>query len=123
MIKADQLNYAELEGIDLTVMGCPTHRHGIPKAVRAVLEGIPPRGVPRSVETAAFDTRYRMPARKSGSAARKLARKSRRLGGQQLVPPESFFVVAREGPLQKGEVERAKRWAESLLGQMEAQGA
>jgi flavodoxin len=118
LIKADQLNSVELEGLDLMVMGCPTHRHGVPKAVRPVLDEIP-RGALRNVATAAFDTRYRMPRWKSGSAAGKVARKLRKAGGRQVVPPESFFVVAREGPLDEGEVERAKEWADSILGQFE----
>ncbi len=116
-VKAYQLSPAELEGIGLMVMGCPTHRLNIPKASRVVLEGTPVRAL-RGVGTAAFDTRYRMPAWKSGSAARTLSRKLHRLGGKQVVPPESFFIVARKGPLGEGEVERAKRWAESILGRL-----
>ena len=37
------------------------------------------------------------------------------LGGKRLVPPESFFVVDREGPLYDGEIERVREWTAALL--------
>ena len=49
------------------------------------------------------------------TAAKPLSRKLRKLGGRQLVPPASFFVVGRQGPLHKGEIERAKTWTGILL--------
>ena len=119
LVRVERIDIDQLEGLGLIVAGCPTHRHKISQAARIMIEGIP-RGALRGVRVAAFDTRYRMPRWMSGSAARKLARRLRKLGGVQVMPPESFFVAAREGPLEEREVEHAKRWAESILGYLEA---
>lgn len=117
LIKADQLNAPDLEGIDLLIAGFPTHRHGMPETARAMLESMP-RGALRGVEIAAFDTRYRKPVWLTGSAAGKVSRKLGKFGGKKIVSPESFFVDGREGPLGEGELERARLWAESILEQL-----
>ena len=44
-----------------------------------------------------------------------LARKLGKLGGRRLLPPETFHVEGREGPLCSGEVERARAWTETVL--------
>jgi hypothetical protein len=87
----------------------------LPEAIRSVLEALPKR-ILRGASVAAFDTSYKM----SGllgrfTAAPKLARRLRKLGGRQVVRPETFYVVEREGPLHEGEIERAKRWGEAVL--------
>ncbi len=116
--RVDQFSAAEAKGNDLILVGCPTHRHSVPRAVRTLLESVPRKAL-RGIAVAAFDTRYQMARWKSGSAAPRVAHKLRRLGGRQVAAPESFFVDAREGPLAKGELERAQGWAESILGQLE----
>jgi flavodoxin len=115
VISADRLTASELEDTDLMVMGSPTHKMNLPEAVRSVLEALPKRSL-RGASVAAFDTAYKM----SGllgrlTAAPKLARRLRKLGGRQIVPPETFYVVEREGPLFDGELERAKRWGDAVL--------
>jgi flavodoxin len=115
VISADRLTASELEDADLVVMGSPTHKMNLPEVVRSVLEALPER-ILRGASVAAFDTAYKM----SGllgrfTAAPKLARRLRKLGGRQLVPPETFYVVEREGPLYEGEIERAKRWGDAVL--------
>jgi len=76
LISVEEADVLELEGVDLLVLSGPTQRHGLSPAVRAWLELIP-RGVMRGLFLAAFDTRYRMPRWKSGSAALAIARKLR----------------------------------------------
>jgi flavodoxin len=114
----DQLTAADLQQADLVVMGCPTHRMNLPEAVRPLLAALPRRLLHRT-SVATFDTSYRM----SGflarfTASRKLAQKLRKLGGKRIVPPETFYVVEREGPLDHGEIERARAWADSILERM-----
>jgi flavodoxin len=114
----DRLTAADLRDMDLVVMGCPTHRMNLPEAVRPLLEVLP-RRVLRHTPVAAYDTSYKM----SGflahfTAAKKLAQKLRKLGGKQVVPPETFHVVEREGPLYDSEIERARAWAVSILEQV-----
>ena len=69
---------------------------------------------------AAFDTSYKMSALLARfTAARKLARKLRNLGGKLVLPPETFHVEESEGPLYEGEVERAQAWAASISRRLE----
>ncbi len=103
----------EMEGADLIVLGGPTQRHGISPAIRSLLDGAP-REALRGKRIAVFDTRFRMPRWKSGSAARVLARRLRRAKASLLLPPESFFVAGPEGPLEEGELEHAATWARLL---------
>jgi flavodoxin len=115
LIGADQVTAADLEEVDLVVMGAPTHRMKLPEEVRPILETLP-RGVLRGAFVAAFDTSYRMSALLAQfSAAPKLAGKLRKLGGRQVVPAKTFHVAGREGPLYEGEIERAKAWAETVV--------
>jgi len=123
ILSAEQLTAVDLQGVDLVVMGTPTHKMNLPQAVRPVFENLP-RRILRGVPIAAFDTSYKM----SGflarfTAAKRVDRKLRKLGGKRLLPPETFHVKEHhEGPLYDGEIERAKRWAESILAQLEGQG-
>jgi hypothetical protein len=55
-----------------------------------------------------------MPRWMSRFAAPQMAKKLRVRGAELLMPPEGFFVVDREGPLEEGEAERAAKWAASL---------
>jgi flavodoxin len=119
-LSADRLMAADLQGVDLVVMGTPNHKMNLPEAVRPGLGNLP-RGILRGGHVAAFDTSYKMSAILARfTAAKKLSRKLRRLGGKQIIPPETFHVKGREGPLYDGEIERAKRWAGSILERLEA---
>jgi len=74
--------------------------------------------LPRSLgglPVAVFDTRYHTSTLISGSAASVVGAEIQRRGGQLIMPPMSFFVVDRHGPLEDGEVERAAAWADTLL--------
>jgi hypothetical protein len=43
-----------------------------------------------------------------------MTKKLGRKGYRVIAEPESFFVTETEGPLKDGEVERARRWGESI---------
>jgi hypothetical protein len=88
----------------------------LPQAVRPVFEQLPKRSL-RGVAIAAFDTSYKMGAFLSRfTAAKKLDRNLRKLGGKRLVQPETFHVEEHhEGPLFDGEIERAEAWAQTVL--------
>jgi flavodoxin len=115
-ISADGLTVKELEGMDVVVMGTPTHKMNLPEALRPVLEGLSKQAL-AGVPIAAFDTSYEMSAFLARfTAAKRIDRKLRKLGGKRLVPPETFHVHRHhEGPLFDGEIERAEDWAESML--------
>jgi len=114
VISIDELNPSALTEANLVVMGSPTHRMKLPEAVQSQLEGLP-KGALYGTSVAAFDTSYKMSVWLARfTAARKLARALRRLGGRLVVPVETFHVAEREGPLYDGEIGRAKMWAESV---------
>lgn len=118
MLSTEQLAVADLQAVDLVVMGAPTHKMNLPQAVRLVFESLP-RRILRGVPMAAFDTSYEMSAFLARyTAAKRIDRKLRRLGGKRLVPPETFYVHRHhEGPLLDGEIERARGWAEAILAE------
>lgn len=119
-VSSEELTAADLEGVDLVVMGSPTHNMNLPQAVRPVFDRLPKRAL-RGVAVVAFDTSYEL----SGflarmTAAKRLDRKLRKLGGKRLMAPETFFVKKEEGyPLYDGEIERAEHWADEIVQKLE----
>jgi hypothetical protein len=118
-----------LDGVDLIVVGGPTHVHGLSSGrsraaaldqsshdaeagigVRGWIDGLPDGGP----QVAVFDTRAHKPAWLVGSAAQGMARRLRRRGYRLAVEPQSFYVQGTPGPLEAGEVERAAEWAKEL---------
>jgi hypothetical protein len=118
--------------VDLLVVGGPTHALGMSRpdtrrdtarqagdaagpgtGVREWLAS-GPTGIGRA---AAFDTRIDkrwVP----GSAARGIAKGLRRLGGDLVVAPETFWVTATPGPLATGELDRAYEWGVQLAAML-----
>jgi hypothetical protein len=117
-------------GIDLLVVGCPTHAFGMSRpqtrvqatektdrplvsagsGLREWLDTVDRRA--DRPATAAFDTRAKLPL--PGSAARAAARRLRRSGYRIAGPPATFYVAGTTGPLLDGEVERAREWGRRL---------
>ena len=130
---------------DLLIVGGPTHMHGLTTsmsrrmAVKAAeeddhhvepgaadelglrqwLRELPDR---TGAQAAAFDTRGDANAALTGSASRGIARRLRRRG-YTVVGAESYLVDDAEGPLEDGEVERARAWATSLVASRQAAGS
>ena len=119
-------------GMDLVVVGGPTHAFGLSRpstrasagqqgagksaaggtGLREWLETLAPPAAYRPA-TAAFDTRVRKPG-VPGSAARSAARRLRHAGLPVVVPPMSFWVRGTDGPLLPGEEGRARSWGREL---------
>jgi Flavodoxin len=122
---------AELDGVDLLVVGGPTHAFGMSRAstrqdaerqadgpvvsrrqgIREWLPALPPSA---GVAAAAFDTRVAKVRRLPGSAARGAAKLLRRHRYAMVAPPESFYVDDVTGPLLQGELDRARVWGSTL---------
>lgn len=125
---------AELDGVDLVVAGGPTHAFGmtrpatradavqratgeVSRRTRGLREWV--ESVPRQPEArlaATFDTRVTKVKPLPGSAARGAAKALRHAGFRMLVPPASFYVGDVEGPLDEGELDRARAWGRALAG-------
>ena len=115
VVSFDELTAEDLSGVDLMIMGCPTHRMNLPEAVCPIFEALPKR-VLRGAPAAAFDTSYKMSKwLMPFTASKKLVGKLRKLGGKKIIAPETFFVEERQGPLYPGELERAKTWAKLVM--------
>ena len=106
----DHEHDAELRRVDLFVVGSPMQGWRPTPATQAFFEGISPERI-GSLAIALFDTRFRLPRWMTGSAAKVMAKKFQEKGITLLVPPESFFVKGKEGPLRGGELERGSTWA------------
>lgn len=129
--------------VDFLVVGGPTHMHGLSTALsrkmavsaakedggkvepgataepglRAWLRGLDGAGLC----AAAFDTRgdARSPVTLTGSAARGIGRRLRHRGCD-VIDSQSFLVADAEGPLEAGELERAREWGAALAKTMAA---
>ena len=114
----DPAQLVDLQGVDLLVVGCPTQGWGPTPAMRSFLEGIKFDRL-RGPVVALFDTRFKMPRWMTGSAAEVMAGRLQEKGVSLLVPPESFFVKGKEGPLRNGELDRAAAWTRTLVEEVE----
>jgi Flavodoxin domain len=136
--------------VDLMVVGGPTHMHGLAtkRSRRVAAEtaaeddgthvepyatrepGLRPwlRDLPADAahRAASFDTRLDKSPWMTGVAARGIARRLHRRG-IEVIASESFLVEDTEGPLEPGELERARAWGAELARLMalpvEAAGA
>jgi flavodoxin len=112
----DEANAAGLGAYDLLVVGAPTHGARPSDDVRAFLDEIQ-AGALVGVNVAGFDTRLTNKLILIfGTAAPKIAKALQTKGGTLAGPPGGFFVTGGEGPLKEGEVARAGRWAQGLVG-------
>ncbi|MGN6240596.1 MAG: flavodoxin domain-containing protein [Cellulosimicrobium cellulans] len=121
-----------LRHMGLVVAGGPTHAFGMTRpttraeAVQRASGDVSDRAtglrewvesVPRQDETrlaATFDTRVTKVKSLPGSAARGAAKVLRRAGFRLVAPPASFYVGDVEGPLDDGELDRARAWGRAL---------
>ena len=125
LLRADDVAAGQVGGLDLLLVGSPTRGFRPTEAVATFLKGIRSKGL-AGTKVAAFDTRYeaneldsaalRLLVKTGGYAATRIARGLEKAGGDMVVPSEGFFVEGEKGPLRAGELERAARWATSILG-------
>jgi hypothetical protein len=118
------------DDVDLLAVGGPTHAFGMTRpgtradAVRqggrgsaeapGIREFLERLEAPRSLPVVTFDTRVTKVRRLPGSAARGAAKALRGRGFSEVDKPRSFYVDDVKGPLEDGELDRARAWGESL---------
>ena len=117
-VPVEQAHPAQIQGVDVLIVGCPTQGWRPTPPIQSFLEGISAEEI-RGLVVACFDTRFRMPRWMTGSAAEVMAGKLREKDVSLLVPPESFFVKGKRGPLRDGELDRAATWARMLAEEAE----
>jgi len=130
---------------DLVIVGAPTHIHGMPSANsrKSAAENVVKPGSGLHLEpeaeaagvrewlaslpkntgkaAAAFDTRIKAPALVTGRASSGIAKALRGHGFELVTEPESFLVTTGTA-LVDGELNRAREWAEGLVGGLVAVG-
>jgi flavodoxin len=125
VLRVGEIRPEQLAGLNLLIVGSPTQKFSPTGATTRFLKSIPEDGL-RGVGVAAFDTRFpegeidkvRILAffvRLFGYAAKPIADRLVKKGGELAVAPEGFYVGATEGPLLEGELERAAAWAQEIL--------
>lgn len=118
------------EGVDLLVVGGPTHQFGMSRpdsrasaakdaegplvsagiGIREWIASLPKTG---GTAAATFATNIRKPWL-PGSAGKGAAKRLRTLGYRLVVPPEIFRVEGGKGPVTDGELERATEWGRAI---------
>jgi flavodoxin len=113
VLRPSEVNPAELESIDLLIVGSPTQGGRPMPAIQGFLNRVSESI--KGVKVAAFDTRYSTKlVGIFGFAAKKIADNLKEQGAILAAPPEAFFVKGKEGPLKDGELERAASWAKGM---------
>lgn len=130
------------EQVTLLVVGAPTHalslsrentrRQAAEQATgslvskgRGVREWIGGLKKPnKKLAVASFDTRMAMPSwlKIAPTAGPSIEKRLRKLGLRVVIPSESFVVADTTGPLESGELERAREWGRSLASQFSSAG-
>jgi flavodoxin I len=114
VLRAGEVNVAELNSYDLLVIGSPTQGGRPMSSVVELLAKIPESAI-KGKNVAAFDTRIAL-AKLFGFAAVRIAKNLKEKGAVAIVPPEGFNVTAGKVPkLKEGELERAANWAKTLI--------
>jgi hypothetical protein len=126
-----------IEGVDLLIVGSPNHAWSMPRPSTrqdaatktdqplvstgiGVREWLDTAMLPKGLRTAAYDTRGSHPKTvvKFDHAATSIEKGLARMGGSRLAPAEHFLVADMKGPLEPGELERAKEWGVRLSGRL-----
>ena len=122
VVQVGDANASELSSIDFLIVGSPTHAGGATRSIKEFLRKIPANAL-KNVQVASFDTRFSAKDKGIGArivlgifryAAGRIATILEYKGGYLAMEPEGFIVEESEGPLKKGELERAATWAKEM---------
>jgi len=123
-LRVSDVKPEQLIGLELLIVGSPTRIFKPTKAIMNFLNKIPLNGI-KGIKVAAFDTRISIADVSSrllnilvklfGYAAKPIADKLEKKGGNLIILPEGFFVIDSKGPLKDGELERAADWAKLIM--------
>jgi flavodoxin len=125
IVRVSNVKPEQLTGLKLLIVGSPTRGFRPTPAISNLLKSIPKNGL-KGAKVAAFDTRFTVSeiekvrilaffVRIFGYAAKPIADRLEKKGGELAIPPEGFYVGDTEGPLLEGELERAADWAKQII--------
>lgn len=123
VVKVGEVQPEQVTGLQVVIVGSPTRAFSPTPDTKNFLKRIPNDGL-KGVKAAAFDTRVSIKEVDSailnvfvkifGYAAKPIAKRLERRGGNLVIDPEGFIVGGTEGPLKEGELERAAAWAKQV---------
>jgi flavodoxin len=114
VVRASDADIADVNAVDLLLVGSPTYGGKGTQPVLDFLAKVPEGGI-KGKKVAAFDTRLTGRFVKVfGFAAEKIAESLKAKGGDLASTSEGFFVKGKKGPLNDGELERAASWAKDI---------
>jgi len=123
-LRVNDVKIEKITGLDLLIVGSPTRGFRPTKAITNFLKRIYTNDL-NGVRVAAFDTRFllssidssvlRFIVKTGGYAAKSIANRLKKKGGDLIMPHEGFLVTGEEGPLKDGELERAADWAKIAI--------
>ena len=124
ILKVNQGNPEQLKGLNLLIVGSPTRAFQPTPAIKKFLGSLPKNSL-KEIKVSAFDTRISTSDANSavlnvfvklfGYAAKPIADRLVKKGGELISDPEGFIVKGSEGPLKEGEEKRAADWAKQIL--------
>ena len=120
------------DDVTLLVVGGPTHafsmsrpgtrrdaqKYGTTVSRTGVREWLAALALPPGLPVAAFCTKLDSPL--SGSAARSIVQRLRKLGGRPVAPAKDFYVKGTVPVLLAGELDRARAWGATLVAPVAA---
>ena len=123
VVKVGEIDPDQVTDAQILIVGSPTRAFSPTPNTRSFLKQIPGNGL-EGVKVAAFDTRVSLDDVDSailnvfvklfGYAAKPIAKRLQRRGGNLVLEPEGFIVNGTEGPMKEGELERAAAWARQV---------
>lgn len=111
-----------LANVRFLIIGSPVHGGRPTPAIQGFIDSLQENTL-KDAKVALFDTRFeadtqnfalKLLMKTIGYASPKMAQ-SLKAKGIKVISSEGFIVEGKEGPLKKGELNRAKSWAKTLL--------
>ena len=113
--KVSDIGLPEVRESDLVIVGSSTHGWNMSSDTRGFFKKLGEEKF-EGKNAAAFDTKFHKLL--TGSAAKKIGRKLRKLGFKIALPYLNTYVSSSEGPLEDGEIEKAKEFSARLIENM-----
>lgn len=126
LLRVSEVQKTDLVGINMLVLGSPTHGGRPTPGMQGFMDGIQ-QDVLIGVKVATFDTRLkeedqnfalRLLMKTIGYASDKMMQLLEKNGGKKIAVPAGFMVTKKEGPIKAGEIEKAKDWAMEMLSKV-----
>jgi flavodoxin len=115
VISTKEFNESDIKDVDLLIFGSPIIGWRPSETTLKSLEGLNGK-VTKGLKFATFDTRVKLFIH--GDAKEKMAELLRAAGGKRVFESQAFYVKGKEGPLYRGELEKAASWAKLIKSKL-----